>query len=90
MKVWSSVYGMLRALVITSSQTQVLSLWSVDNEVTTQLIQKYYQYLHDKAGRHEALRKAQLDLLNNPTYNHPYYWAAFIPSGNWQPLPSPN
>ena len=24
-----------------------------------------------------------LALLANSTYQHPYYWAAFIPSGDW-------
>ncbi|MBW4560717.1 MAG: CHAT domain-containing protein, partial [Mojavia pulchra JT2-VF2] len=39
-------------------------------------------------GRHEALRSAQLELLNSSNYQHPMYWAAFVPSGNWTPLSS--
>ncbi|MBD2340591.1 CHAT domain-containing protein [Calothrix sp. FACHB-156] len=47
---------------------------------------KYYQNLKAGQGRHEALRSAQLELLNSPDYQHPKYWAAFVPSGNWTVL----
>jgi CHAT domain-containing protein len=31
----------------------------------------------------EALRQAQLALLGNPLYQHPYFWSAFVLVGNW-------
>jgi tetratricopeptide (TPR) repeat protein len=31
----------------------------------------------------EALRQTQLEMLRSQNYQHPYYWAAFIPSGDW-------
>lgn len=31
----------------------------------------------------EALRQAQLKLLNDSAYQHPYYWAPFVLVGNW-------
>ncbi|MBU7585686.1 MAG: CHAT domain-containing protein [Nostoc sp. TH1S01] len=31
----------------------------------------------------EALRQAQLNLLSNPQYDHPYYWAGLILVGSW-------
>jgi len=24
--------------------------------------------------------------MRQPRYAHPYYWAAFIPAGDWKPL----
>ncbi|WP_242055019.1 CHAT domain-containing protein [Nostoc flagelliforme] len=47
---------------------------------------KYYQGLKAGQGRHEALRAAQLELLNTENYQHPYFWASFIASGQWTPL----
>ncbi|OCQ99140.1 hypothetical protein BCD64_22695 [Nostoc sp. MBR 210] len=85
-KVGDGVYGLRRALVIAGSQTQVLSLWLVDDEATKELMVKYYQNLQAGKGRHEALRAAQLDLLNSQEYSEPQFWAAFVPSGNWTPL----
>lgn len=37
-------------------------------------------------GRHAALQEAKQELLRNSQYKHLYYWASFIPSGDWQPL----
>ena len=36
--------------------------------------------------RHASLRETQLAFLNSEDYSHPYYWAAFIDSGDWRPL----
>ncbi|WP_245894914.1 tetratricopeptide repeat protein [Nostoc cycadae] len=85
-KVGDGVYGLRRALVIAGSQTQVLSLWLVDDAATKDLMVKYYQNLQALKGRHEALRAAQLEMLNSQEYEHPQFWAAFVPSGNWTPL----
>ncbi|NJK28486.1 MAG: CHAT domain-containing protein, partial [Coleofasciculaceae cyanobacterium SM2_3_26] len=84
------VYGLRRALVIAGVQSQLISLWQVDDIATKDLMVDYYQRLLDKdnpQGRQEALRQAQLAMINSADYSHPYYWAAFIPSGDWQPMP---
>lgn len=85
-KVGDGVYGLRRALVIAGSQSQVLSLWLVDDAATKDLMVKYYQNLQALKGRHEALRAAQLEMLKSEKYEHPQFWAAFVPSGNWTPL----
>jgi CHAT domain-containing protein len=46
----------------------------------------YYRQITANAGRGEALRRAQLAVLKNARYAHPYYWASFIQSGAWSPL----
>jgi CHAT domain-containing protein len=81
------IYGLRRALVIAGSQSQVLSLWKVENNATVELMKTFYANLKAGMGRHEALRDAQLKLLRHPNYPNPHNWAAFIPSGNWEPLP---
>ncbi len=83
MKVGDGLYGLRRALVIAGSQSQVLSLWVVSDAGTKDLMVKYYQNLKLGKGRHEALREAQMELLKTPGYEHPYYWASFVPSGDW-------
>jgi CHAT domain-containing protein/tetratricopeptide (TPR) repeat protein len=82
------IYGLRRALVIAGAQSQILSLWKVENTATTALMNNFYQNLSQGQGRHAALRQAQLKLLKSANYSNPHYWAAFIPSGNWQPLPN--
>ncbi|NJO62083.1 MAG: CHAT domain-containing protein [Richelia sp. RM2_1_2] len=85
-KLGDGVYGLRRALVIAGSQAQLLSLWQVDDNGTKDLMVKYYERIKAGKGRHAALREVQLEFLKNPKYQHPYYWASFIPSGNWQSM----
>ena len=85
-KTGDGVYGLRRALVIAGSQTQLLSLWKVADDGTKDLMVEYYQKIKAGKGRHEALREVQLEFLNSSEYNHPYFWASFIPSGNWKKM----
>src|SRR6185503_19362117 len=57
------VYGLRRALVMAGAETQVMSLWEVDTGRTRELTIAYYQRLKAGAGRSEALRQAQLQML---------------------------
>jgi CHAT domain-containing protein len=80
------IYGLRRAFALAGAQMQVMSLWKVDDAATQQLMVRYYDALLAGKGRSEALYLTQRGLLQDPQYSHPYYWASFIPSGNWQPL----
>jgi CHAT domain-containing protein/tetratricopeptide (TPR) repeat protein len=80
------VYGLRRALVLAGSETQVMSLWAVDDRATRELMVAYYKQLLSGAGRAEAMRRVQLAMLKDPKRRHPAYWASFIVSGDWRPL----
>ncbi|MEC4881307.1 MAG: CHAT domain-containing protein [Scytonema sp. PMC 1070.18] len=77
------VYGLRRAFVMAGAQSQLISLWSVDDLGTKELMVKYYGRLIKNEGRSQALRQTQLEMLKSQKYQHPFYWAAFIPSGDW-------
>ncbi|MGP1383496.1 MAG: CHAT domain-containing protein [Thainema sp.] len=77
------VYGLQRAFVIAGAESQMMSLWQVSDRRTADLMQQYYERLSQGEGRSESLRQVQLAALENPTYSHPYYWAAFFFSGQW-------
>src|SRR6185369_5304144 len=79
-------YGMRRALVLAGAESQVVSLWNVSDASTRELMRAFYGELARGTGRAEALRRAKLRLLQQPRFAHPYYWAAFIPAGDWTPL----
>jgi CHAT domain-containing protein len=80
------VYGLRRALVLAGAQTQVTSLWQVSDQATRKLMVDFYQRLLRGEGRSAALRAAQSSMRADPRYQHPYYWAGFIVSGDWRPL----
>jgi len=63
-----------------------VSLWNVSDSSTRELMRAFYAELARGTGRAEALRRAKLRLLRQPRFSHPYYWAAFIPAGDWTPL----
>src|SRR5205085_5973749 len=77
------VYGLRRALVLAGSESQMLSLWKVDDNATRDLMIDYYMRLKVSIGRSEALRQVQLKMLASSRYQHPYFWAGFIESGEW-------
>jgi CHAT domain-containing protein len=80
------VYGLRRAFVLAGAESQLMSLWKVDDFGTSDLMQGYYERLMDGAGRSEALRDIQRELQSTGAYGHPYYWAGFIASGNWRAM----
>jgi CHAT domain-containing protein len=82
----NGVVGLRRALHLAGAETQVMSLWKVDDEATRDLMVGYYQRLASGVGRADALREVQLELLKDPKRAHPYFWAGFIVSGNDAPL----
>jgi CHAT domain-containing protein len=79
------VYGLRRAFTLAGAESQVMSLWKVNDQTTRELVESYYQNLKANQGRSQSLKTIQLDLLKK--YQYPYYWAAFIPSGNWSAMP---
>jgi CHAT domain-containing protein len=81
------VYGLRRAFAIAGAESQLLSLWQVDDFGTQSLMARYYENLTAGMGRSEALRQVQLEMIAaDDTYSHPYYWAAFILAGDWRSL----
>lgn len=80
------VYGLRRALVIAGAATQVMSLWKVADDETRDLMVAFYDQLAQGRGRSEALREAQFRLLRTSRTSHPFFWAAFIASGDWRPI----
>jgi CHAT domain-containing protein/Tfp pilus assembly protein PilF len=80
------VYGLRRALVLAGSETQVMSLWPVNDYVTQRLMKAFYAGLKQGQGRGEALRNVKLMTMRRRGTEHPFYWGGFIQSGKWTEL----
>jgi CHAT domain-containing protein len=60
------------------------TLWPVADQSTAKLMAEMYRRRQEqKLTKTEALRQAQLLLLSQSRYAHPFYWAPFILMGNW-------
>ncbi|WP_146034030.1 CHAT domain-containing protein, partial [Nostoc cycadae] len=77
--------GLTRGFMYAGSPRVLVSLWNVDDEATSELMQKFYtKILKQKLTPAVALRSAQLELWQEQDYSRPYYWAAFILQGEWK------
>ncbi|HEY9692994.1 MAG TPA: CHAT domain-containing protein [Oculatellaceae cyanobacterium] len=76
--------GMAGVALKSGANSTIGSLWLVSDEATGELMTEFYNNLiQKKINRAEAIKKAQISLLKDNKYNHPYYWAAFVLVGNW-------
>ncbi|MPZ45450.1 MAG: CHAT domain-containing protein [Betaproteobacteria bacterium] len=73
--------GLRRAFAIAGAAAQVISLWEVDEDATTALMESFYRRLLDGTGRAEALQQAQHEIRRRPRWAHPGIWAAFVAWG---------
>ncbi len=80
------VYGLRRAFNLAGTESLVMSLWSVSDVATRELMTNYYKNLKAGIGRGAALRQVQLEMIKKKSREHPFYWAAFIQSGEWANL----
>ena len=78
-----AVLGLAGIAVRAGARSTLATLWNVEDESAAVLMGEFYKVLKTKVSKAEALRKAQLDLLMNPKYEHPAYWAPYVLVGNW-------
>lgn len=76
--------GLAGTAVKAGARSTIATLWSVNDAASAELMGHFYQALTDpKTTKAEALRQAQLRLLQSPQYSHPIYWSPYILLGNW-------
>jgi len=73
------VFGFRRSFVLTGAKTLVMSIWSIPDEETKELMVSFYSNLKSGMEIAEALQKAQLSIKNK--HPHPCSWGAFILQG---------
>lgn len=66
----------------------VVSLWSIDEKTSSEIITRFYRNLADGMPKHIALRKAKLEHLegNDDELALPYYWAGLVLVGDVEPV----
>jgi CHAT domain-containing protein len=67
--------GLARGFLYAGAATLVQSLWRVEDGSTARLMERFYRDLRHGGSAGAALRRAQLDLLNEGV--PPYVWAPF-------------
>jgi CHAT domain-containing protein len=81
------VIGLTRAFMYAGAPTVGVSLWSVADQSTAELMTDFYQRLlgsNSRMGTAAAMREAQLGMINGKKHSAPFYWAPFVLVGDWQ------
>lgn len=75
------VIGLIRGFLAAGAPSVLVSLWTVDDATTAQLMTTFYTLLRAGERPAAALRRAQLELMRD--YPHPFFWAPFVLIGRW-------
>lgn len=74
------VYGLQRSFLQAGARNILISLWKVDDQITQELMVRFYEYLFKGKSEREALKLAQLDQLKK--FSSPMDWGGFIMLGS--------
>ena len=76
----SSVASLPKTFIQAGSKNVLMSLWSVDDNSTVELMKEFYTDTQGNEKKfNEVLRNAKIKMIKEG--KHPFYWAAFIMSG---------
>jgi CHAT domain-containing protein len=81
------VIGLTRAFMYAGAPTVGVTLWSVADKSTADLMTDFYKHFLTPGGTtsaSSALRNAQLSMISAKKYSAPFYWAPFVLVGEWK------
>ena len=78
------VYGLRRSFQEAGVAEVISSLWEVSDAGTQALMTDFYDRLLSGQPAREALRDAQLALIDSPEWGYPYVWSAFMIVGSYE------
>jgi len=74
-----SVSGLSKAFIQAGAKDIVMSLWSVNDQATKELMSSFYKEIATQPNYSKALKEAKLKMIHNQM--HPFFWAPFVVSG---------
>jgi CHAT domain-containing protein/tetratricopeptide (TPR) repeat protein len=80
------VIGLTRAFMYAGAPTVGVSLWSVSDNSTAELMTDFYKRMLAGQGMtpSAAMRGAQMGMITGKKYSRPFYWAPFVLNGDWR------
>ena len=76
--------GLAGMAIKAGARSALATLWNINDEASVDLVLDFYREIKDSSvSRAAALQHAQLKLLDNPRYEHPGFWSAFLMINNW-------
>lgn len=78
------IQGFTRSFLTAGASGLVASLWPVSDDSTELLMTTLYGELARGTEAIDAMRKAQLAVLSQKKFAHPFFWAPFNLIGDWR------
>lgn len=78
------IMGFTRAFFYAGASALLVSMWPVADESTALTMRTFYGGLTKGEEAIDAMRDAQLAVLADSKFAHPFYWAPFDLMGNWR------
>jgi CHAT domain-containing protein len=79
------IVGIVQGFMYAGSKRVVASFWQVSDAATSKLMNQFYvEMLTNGLAPSDALRRAQLHIMSQRKWHHPFYWAAFALQGEWR------
>ncbi|WP_277187819.1 CHAT domain-containing protein [Caballeronia sp. BR00000012568055] len=80
----NEIMGLPRAFFYAGASSVIVSMWKVNDDSTALTMRTFYESLSKGREAIDAMRDAQLAVLAQPGFEHPYYWAPFDLTGGWR------
>jgi CHAT domain-containing protein/predicted negative regulator of RcsB-dependent stress response len=75
------LFGLTRGFLSAGASALVMSLWTVNDKSTLDLMRRFYSEFLKGENPAKALKIAQTELLKDNA--HPYFWSPFVFTGHW-------
>ncbi|WP_051495313.1 CHAT domain-containing protein [Paraburkholderia hospita] len=78
------ILGFTRAFFYAGATSLIVSMWPVADESSALTMRTFYSQLADGHEAIDAMRTAQLAVMQNSQFAHPFFWAPFDLMGGWR------
>jgi len=80
--------SLARGFILAGASSVIRTGWEVNDEVSADIILRFYHFLAQGKHKYDALRLAKLGYLKTspPAYTSPYFWAAYEVLGDNAPI----
>ena len=75
-KTSEGLFGLQRAFKLAGVETIIMSLWSIPDTETSELMINFYQFWLSGKTKHEAFKEAQQKM--HEKHGNQFFWAGFV------------
>ena len=76
--------GLAGIAIKAGARSAVATLWFINDQAASTLVTEFYSQLKEGTiTKAQAIKNAQVHLIKNTPYQHPYFWSPFLLIGNW-------